>query len=695
METLGAEIQVFCRWVVEATIQGSVVIGFILLAKAALRERLAVRWHYYLWVVLLVRLVLPVSIRSRVSIFNLLELAFASERLAGMFRSSAYLRVTALLPFVWVGGVAVVGGVVVWRSFRLWRTVKRERPVTDSAMLDLLEDCKMQMGVQTIVGVIVTNRVKSPVLFGYVRPRVLLPEGLVEHLGLDELQYVFMHELAHLRRRDVYFGWLIALLQVLHWPNPLVWYAFRRMRVDRELACDSLVVSTMGADESPRYGRTIVNLFERFSQVSYVPSITGILEDGSQLERRIKVIAEGRRHSRMQGVGAMLLVAVLGLFTLTNAYSGGKAAGPVIEWERWFGGSEDDKAYSVQQTSDGGYIIAGYTYSSEAGSSDVYLVKTDSEGNMEWEKTFGGKGSDIGYSVRQTKDGGYIVGGFTSSYGAGGDDAYLIKTDAAGNMQWEQVYGGSKQDQYYSVRQTLDGGYVLVGATFSFGAGHRDGHLIKTDSDGNVQWDKTFGGGNHDATGWVEQTTDGGYIVAGYTNSYGVGDLDAYLIKTDPNGDQEWQQTFGGPNRDQAYSVRPTADGGYVLGGISHSYGAGDRDIYLIKTDSNGNLEWNQTFGEDGEEMGWIVSQTIDGGYIIGGATDAPDVFSSVGDAYLIKTDSRGNAQWEKRIGGSKSFGHVGPVEQTSDGGYIAVGISKPRSFGPNWDAYVVKLGPD
>jgi len=227
--------------------------------------------------------------------------------------------VVRILPLAWLLGALALGGYVAVRNFNLWRTIKRERPITDSEILELLEDCKMQMRVQTIVGVIVTDKVKSPALFGFVRPRLLLPQGLIEALDLEELRYVFLHELAHLKRRDIYLGWLVSLLQVMHWFNPLIWFALRRMRTDQELACDGLVLSTMNTDEPPKYGRTIVNLFEQFSQVNYVPSLAGILEEPSQLERRIKMIARFKNNSYRSSPLAVILIIVLACVSLPDA----------------------------------------------------------------------------------------------------------------------------------------------------------------------------------------------------------------------------------------------------------------------------------------------------------------------------------------------------------------------------------------
>ena len=233
---------------------------------------------------------------------------------------TASVKFVRMLPFLWFVGTVLIAGYIFFRSIRLWRIVKHERPITDSEILDLLEDCKMQMGVQTILGVVVSDRIKSPALFGFIRPRLLLPQGMLETFGQEELRYVFIHELAHLKQRDIYLGWLMALLHVVHWFNPLMWFAFGRMRADREMACDRLAISTMAPDEPPEYGRTIVSLLESFSQVRYLPSVAGILEEPCQMERRIKMIADYKKTSRTRLAGSMLLLAVLAGVVLTNAY---------------------------------------------------------------------------------------------------------------------------------------------------------------------------------------------------------------------------------------------------------------------------------------------------------------------------------------------------------------------------------------
>ena len=241
----------------------------------------------------------------------------------------------------------------------------------------------------------------------------------------------------------------------------------------------------------------------------------------------------------------------------------------------------------MQQTEDGGYIIAGSTYSFGDGSDDVYLVKTDGDGKMLWDQTFGGTGNDEGYSVQQTTDGGYIIAGSTDSFGGGWpcDNVYLVKTDADGNKQWQQTFGGESNDLGYSVQQTTDGGYIIAGYTSSPPAGPDiDVYLVKTDPMGNLQWEKTFGGTYSDWGYSVQQTKDGGYIIAGETRISGTSGTDVYLVKTDDGGNLKWQKTFGGTRRDFGYSVQQTKDEGYIITGKTPSETIPyDYDVYLIR----------------------------------------------------------------------------------------------------------------
>ena len=234
--------------------------------------------------------------------------------------------------------------------------------------------------------------------------------------------------------------------------------------------------------------------------------------------------------------------------------------------------------------------MAGATNSFGVGSYDILLIKADANGNIIWSKTYGGTNYEDAYFVQQTSDGGYIVAGVTNSFGAGGHDIFLIKTDASGNLQWAKTYGGTNYDYAYSVQQTSDGGYIVAGLTTSFGASGYDIFLIKTDGNGNIIWAKTYMGIYEDGAYYVQQTSDGGYILTGYTSSFGAGDYGIFLIKTDANGNIIWTKTYGGTGDEQAYSVKQTSDGGYIVAGRTRSFGAGSWDVFLVKTDANGNI---------------------------------------------------------------------------------------------------------
>jgi len=365
-----------------------------------------------------------------------------------------------------------------------------------------------------------------------------------------------------------------------------------------------------------------------------------------------------------------------------------KKSKSIVMFSKTFGASEDDNGRSVQQTSDGGYIITGTTESFGNGKRDVWLIKTDSQGKEEWNKTFGGTQNDRGFSVQQTTDGGYIFTGYTCSFGSGSCDFWLIKTDSNGNEEWNKTFGGEKGDQGRSVQQTTDGGYILTGFTNSYGNGEYDVWLIKTDSQGIIEWNKTFGGSEYDYGSSVQQTTDGGYIITGLTQSYdgnGEKKTDVWLIKTDSNGNEEWNKNFGGVGGNEGKSVQQTTDGGYIISGYKSTNG--QNDDWLIKTDSNGNEEWNKTFGGSSEYVvGYSVQQTTDGGYIITGQT----VSSENSDVLLIKTNSEGIEEWNKTFGGSSEYDAGFSVQQTTDGGYIITGTTESFGNGNN-DVWLIK----
>jgi len=365
------------------------------------------------------------------------------------------------------------------------------------------------------------------------------------------------------------------------------------------------------------------------------------------------------------------------------------AIGPSPHFCKAIGGENLDWGNSLIQTSDGGYAIAGVTISFGAGSEDVYVVKLDAHGNLQWTKTIGGKEDDKGFSLIQTPDGGYVIAGATRSFGAGGYDVYVVKLDANGNLQWTKTIGGKKEDGGISLIQTSDGGYAIAGATTSFGAGYADVYVVKLDANGNLQWTKTIGGPGNEMGQSLIQTSDGGYAIAGATTSFGAGYADVYVVKLDANGNLQWTKTIGGKNIEEGFSLIQTSDGGYAIAGYTTSFGAGGLDVYVVKLNANGNLQWTKTIGGENDDRGFSLIQTSDDGYAIAGIT------SSFGagewDVYVVKLNANGKPQWTKTIGAKNENHSRSSLIQTSDGGYAIT--SPTSSFGAGEeDVYFIKL---
>ena len=358
---------------------------------------------------------------------------------------------------------------------------------------------------------------------------------------------------------------------------------------------------------------------------------------------------------------------------------------PDTLWTRTFGGIYKDGANSIQPTEDGGFIIAGYTRSYGTGILDFWLIKTDENGNELWNQNYGGSEVELARSVQQTLDCGYIIAGYTTSYGAGNSDFFIIKTDENGNVEWDQTYGGSNDDGCKSVQQTSDGGYIAAGYTYSYGSGCEDVWLIKMDEDGNQQWAHTYGGSLSDGATSVQQISDSCYVIGGYTFSYGAGNADFWLIKVDESGNLLWNKTYGGNNMDVAKSFQQTSDDGFIIAGYTGTY---EYDFYLIKTDENGNQQWAQTYGGSEDDCCYSVQQTSDNGYIMAGYTGT----YGTGDAdfWLIKTDENSNVEWDQTYGGNNDD-LCRSVQQTSDGGYIAAGYT--YSYGAGYDdVWLIRL---
>ena len=360
------------------------------------------------------------------------------------------------------------------------------------------------------------------------------------------------------------------------------------------------------------------------------------------------------------------------------------------EWDQTYGGANDEWGQCVQQTFDGGYIMVGTKNSGPAGGLDIYLVKTDSAGDTVWTKTFVRKGDDIGECIEQTADSGYIIVGTRSGNGY---DLYLIKTDSSGDTVWTRTYGGSYEENGHCVRQTFDGGYIAAGRTYSFGPGtpsYNNPYLVRTDSDGDSIWAVAYGKDRMDGAYCVVQTSDSGFVATGWTCMSQIRCYDVYLIKVNSDGDSLWARNYGHPDSivydDWGEWIEETYDGGLIVTGHNSSYGQDDYDLWLIKTDADGDTAWTRTYGGSGDDGGYSVQQCSDTGYIVAG-----DVGYGIGpgndDVFLIKTDTLGNSEWIRAYGGNSTEGGRA-ARQTSSDDYIVGGFTS--SFGAGgYDFYL------
>ena len=355
---------------------------------------------------------------------------------------------------------------------------------------------------------------------------------------------------------------------------------------------------------------------------------------------------------------------------------------PDTLWTRTFGGDSTEHAYAVEQTSDGGYIITGYSMSFGGGANKTYLIRTDHSGDTLWTKAYTISRVNYPYDVKETIDGGFIIVGYKiiGSY----RDLFLLKVDSLGNQEWERFYGGSDHDVGHQVLLTPDGGYIAFGYTYSFGIGtpsNSNFYLLRVDSLGNELEYRTYGGTGKENGYCFDNTADGGYILGGLTGSYGAGAYNIFIVKIDSSLNQEWQQTFGGPRNDMAYSVKQTSDGGYAVAGFYYYNGQPNMDFYLVKTDSVGNEIWARNYGGYLDEECYGMDLTLDGGFILCGYTRSFATRPQAG--YIVKADSLGNEQWNI-VAYSSFWSIIEDIDQLPDGCYIACGLHED-ALGEFW----------
>ncbi|RKE77771.1 T9SS type A sorting domain-containing protein [Chryseobacterium sp. AG363] len=416
------------------------------------------------------------------------------------------------------------------------------------------------------------------------------------------------------------------------------------------------------------------------------------------------------------------------LFLIYSALAAQSA--PSIEWQKALGGTHGESANAVQQTSDGGYIVAGNSMSNDGdvtgnhGGGDYWIVKLNPAGGIQWQKTLGGSNVDDAQSIRQTTDGGYIIAGSSNSGDGdisgnhGNYDYWIVKLDSNGNMQWQKSLGGSSMDMAQSIQQTSEGGYIVAGSSSSNDGdvsgnhGGGDYWIVKLDINGNIQWQKSLGGSSSEQVNSVQQTFDGGYIIAGTTVStdgditVSYGNNDFWVVKLDSGGNMQWQKTLGNIGDNIGYYAQQTFDGGYIAVGTSFNSSnleSGLPDYWVIKLSNNGTIEWDKYFGGSFHDNAITIRQTPEWDYIVAGwtASNNGQVTNHHGnlDYWIIKLDSSGNLKWEKTLGGP-DFDYLTALELTADNGYIVSGSTGSTSGDVTGhhgmiDAWIVKLSPE
>lgn len=364
---------------------------------------------------------------------------------------------------------------------------------------------------------------------------------------------------------------------------------------------------------------------------------------------------------------------------------------PDTAWTRMYGGSDQEEAYAVEETIDGGFIIAANTKSFGSGLWDAWVIKTDAYGNQEWAETYGGTGIDNAYDVKQSLDGGYIIAGRTDLDGSSFSSLWLIKINDMGDMMWNETFGeNDRAELANSIQLTYDGAFIIAGTkeVEPYDDPHQEFWLIKTDVDGNMLWDRTYGGAGYDAAYSVRQASDSGFILVGTTEIPGSLE-DIRLVKTDRDGNLLWEKTYGGLLNDAGMDLLQTADGGYLLSGKFQSSLTDPSDLWVIKTDQFGNHLWEEVFGGLSMDMGYAISMGPESGYVIAGMTAS---FGAGGaDGWLLKIDENGNELWTKTIGTSENERFT-DILLTSGGDNILAGYSGTFD---NTDAWLVKVGTD
>jgi hypothetical protein len=344
-------------------------------------------------------------------------------------------------------------------------------------------------------------------------------------------------------------------------------------------------------------------------------------------------------------------------------------------WAYVYGSSNNEKPYCIMQTTDNGFIAVGTSNSFSASGDDYWLIKLNNTGSISWQEYFSTLQSDIAYSVWQTIDGGYVIGGESSILSAPNKDLLVIKTDSSGGSNWQKIYSSGYASQFASIQQTADNGYIMGASTIASLSNisqSSDVWVIKLTSTGNVSWQYLYGSESNEYARFVKPTSDGGYIVAADALYNMTEESDIWILKLSSTGAVSWQRKFGWAfsqnSNENAHAVEQTSDGGYIVAGTTNTYGAGNKDIWVLKLDSSGNPVWQRTYGGAMDDAAYSIVQTNDGGFVLTGFTDSAEPDNR--DAIVIKLDPNGNIIWQKRYGGPYTDEGYS-IKQTNDGGFI------------------------
>ena len=368
----------------------------------------------------------------------------------------------------------------------------------------------------------------------------------------------------------------------------------------------------------------------------------------------------------------------------------GTQISPMTTFERIIGSNDSESAASVKEDEDGFIVVGSFTPDDEE-YNYLLVTKTDWYGKPVWEKLFGtSRNSDSGTDVLVNSDGSYIVLGNTESYGAGRFDMYLLKLDQNGNEVWSRTFGGAYDESARRIIHTSDEGYIICGNTKSTTNLDRDAFIVRVDQNGNTIWEKKYGGSGGETASAILQTDDGGFIFAGSTTTDFGYDFQIWIVKIDAEGNQAWAKTHGGSEWDEASSIAKTSDGGYILSGYTMSKGAGARDAYLLKVDSSGSFIWDKTFGDIHADGFSDVKETSDGGFIAAGrSVTFFSVDNQFTDMFIVRTDNQGELIWSKLIGSNQDE-RASSIQLTSDNGYIISGTTS--SYSKSQNIHLLKL---